>query len=183
MSRVVLGPKPGTLVRFVPRFGGNDTAPDGDQVRVYIRAPSQSEKREHLVKVMERVTYEADAGGADKPRVAVKMAEVMARKEASVRTFVERVENYDGADGQPIETGAQLWEHGEWACSDEVSAEVESMLMLTDAAKKNSAEQLGSSPQATVPSPGIAANAGRCSSAAPVTATATAAIQSFATLS
>lgn len=132
--RRVPGQKPGSLVEYVPEAFGNRS--ESEPVRVWLRVPSESDKRAHLCDIASRV--EVTAGGA--PRMMLSLTDVFARKEVAIRRFVERVEGYVGADAQPILTGADLWERGELPVCNEVDAEIERLLALGGEEKKSSSD-------------------------------------------
>jgi hypothetical protein len=159
--RKVPGQKPGTLIEFVPKSCGNLVG-DEPPIRVWIRVPSEGDKRAHLAEIVGDV----DMSGAE-PRMRVGFATLLERKGAAIKRFVERVEGYAGPDDVPIVTAADLWERGEDAISSEVAGAIDGLLSLSAEEKKDSpassvspaaeSSTAGTSaPLATLPSPTIA---------------------------
>lgn len=167
-------PKPGTLVKFVPQSFGN--AEDPQPVTVYLRAPSEADKRDALVVLVGQA--EAGPGAKDAVKVKTDQGEVtigfsqeIEKKGCRLARWVERVENYADSDGEPIATGADLWERGEYGFALEVDEAIGILMGLSVEERKNSAGSSASSQAATQASGGTASNVSPTASTGPATAT------------
>lgn len=157
--RRVKGPKPGELRAFEPTSFGNAEVPEADRVRVWIRNPTEQEKREatSLADSVEFVEPEGD--DETQPQVRVDMRVVLSRVGAFVRQFVEGVDNYEGPAGETINDGETLLRHGETPIVLEVADEVEHATSLSEAERKNSERPSVCSVEATPRSAGIVPSA------------------------
>lgn len=165
--RRVPGLKPGTLVAFVPEAFGNRG--EAEPVRVWLKAPSEADRRAHLAEIMERVDVTAASPGSP-PKLSLTFADILERKRKAILRFVDKVENYTGQDEQPIVTAADLWERGELAVCNEVDEEIERLLALGEPEKKGSAASSGSTEAVSSPTVGGVTTAAASS---PASATAT----------
>lgn len=165
MPRRVPGLAPNSLIAYVPKHDGNDTDPA--PVKVFIRAPTQGEKRDYMIATVKTLRIASVEG-----EVKLEFSDVLDRQRRFVETFVVSVEGYEDQHGVPITDAAGLWERGELVLAGEVADYIASLLNLDETQRKNSKGSSGS-PQATTPvSAGTAAPASHAGT--PSTATATA---------
>jgi 2-hydroxychromene-2-carboxylate isomerase len=163
MARRIPGPKPGAIIEFRPIAYADPM--ELEPVKIFVRAPSQGEKREHLYAMLE-LSRSAEAAGK-----SLGMREHLASKRDVIERFVTRVENYSDQSGVAIDGGDALWERGEDLLCSEVYVFLLSLLSLEPEAKNVSGASSSSSPVETPVSPGIASSA---THDAPTSETATA---------
>jgi hypothetical protein len=162
MSRRVKSYAPGELRRYVPEAFGN--ARDPEPVTVWIRYPTERQKRE-LDKVGGKSLMAIGADGkvvrdaAGNPIVEVDNAAANRRAELACELFVEKVENYTNAAGEPIENGAELALHGETEILSDIASEIEHSLTLRADLGKSSSAQSDSKQSETQASAGTAPGA------------------------
>ena len=151
MARKIPGHKPGSLVEFIPEALGNKD--EATPVRVFIRAPSEAERRAFLADKVEMVT----TAGEMTPRAVYELA--LRTKERLVESFVASVENYADQDDKPVDTGKALKERGEFLLMCEVAGAIEEILALSEESKKNSVLSSDLFSPKTAPFDGTAASA------------------------
>ena len=145
--RRVGGPVPGLIVPFVPRAFGNDRDPQPIVVR--FTAPTEAQRRalkrpESLgAFALDPVTGKAELDAAGRVKVVLAPTDRTAERKRAVLDHVTSVENYEGADGQPIDDAKRLWEHGETEIVTEVADAILDSAGLTEAEKKSSGASSG----------------------------------------
>lgn len=164
MARKIKGPKPGELRKYIPE--AYDNRSDPEPVTVWIRTPTERLKRalytgEGSIRVTGDNKIETSIGDENK------------RQHDAVRQCIDRVENYIGANGEPITNGEELAEHGESAILFEVSGEILLALSLSDEKKSGSDESQSISSVKTDLSDGTVPNAQDLGLSKSETATAT----------
>lgn len=162
MPRIIRGAAPGDELTFIPTYDGNAESPD--PAKVIIRAPTQADKRAHLLAVSKLSQSIATTPDAELERV-------MEACRVTIEMFVLRVEGYADASG-PIATAKDLWERGETRLADEVGGWIMGLLGLSEPQQKNSDGSSASSQAATQVSSGTAASASPTASTSTATATA-----------
>ena len=166
MARRVPGPAPGLEYPFTPDV-------PGEPVRIILRRPTEAIKREYN-RLSAPVEVALDDRGKPKGDTARMLPEAPRVRSERERWLLEqcvvRVEEYIGADGKPIATGAQLWEHGESEIFWPVVAELVTGASLTTEQKKTSEDSSHSTPPPPAQPPGTAESASAASSTAPVDA-------------
>jgi hypothetical protein len=165
--RRIPGAKPGTLSEFIPEAFGNRA--DADPIRVWLKVPSEGDKRQYLVDIMERIDVSSLVPGQT-PKVALTIADALERKRKGILRFVDHVEGYSDQAGESIATADDLWTRGELAICNEVEAAIDALLALSSDEKKDSPAPSASSTAASSARPGSASVA---IPALPPTATAT----------
>jgi hypothetical protein len=115
-------PTPGTLVKFTPTAFKNDT--DSTPIVVWVRAPSEAEKRTALVDYVDKPA----------PTFAVQLEAKLQR----VADWVDHVDNYESNAGVPIHTPAEFVTLGEHALLMEVADAVDRLFTLSVDERKNS---------------------------------------------
>jgi hypothetical protein len=134
------GHKPHEEREFVPSAFDNKSS--STPVRVYIRTPTERDKRE-VEGDGSVIRFAVDSDGAplkDKdgnPLMEIDNQETMRRHHIAVERFVARVENCTGPAG-PIVTGADFATYAPTAIVTEVYREVMSALSLTESEAKKS---------------------------------------------
>jgi hypothetical protein len=141
MPRQIPGPVPGSTVEFVPTALGNLSLPDGERLRVFIRAPTERDRREYysdslgLFEVVVDAKNEPvlDGDGNRMMRFDHKSAD--RQREMAIARFVERVENYVDQEGKPVVDGKRLSEVAEMPFFKEVADRIRDMLGLQEEQK------------------------------------------------
>lgn len=148
MARKVPGFASGEERKFMPESFGNRN--EDDPVLVFIKTPTEREKRE--VMQTAAATVGADGDGE------IDLAASMRWQAAVIEKFVTRVAGYVASDGSTIDTAARLVEHGETEIVSEVAAEILTGLSLSDEEKKHSVGLSDTTPETTQATNGIAEN-------------------------
>ena len=160
--RTVQAYSPGDLRRYVPDI--DDNRRDPSPVTVWIRQPTERQKRA-LDEVGTKWVAVVDETGKvvvdERGNVHLRRDESIANKRAELacERCVEKVENYVGANGEPIETGAQLAEHGELLFVRDIGAEIETSFSLREDSGKGYVEPSDSESSETQASTGNAPSA------------------------
>jgi len=158
MARKLQGFTPNSEREYVPAAFGNRQDPD--PVRVWIRQPTERDKRE-VEGDCSVIRFAIDDAGSPlrdsdgNLLMQVDNEEAMRRHHRALERFVVRVENYDCPSGG-ISTGKDLAEHGETAIVTEVYGEIMTSLTPSVDESKKSKGSPGSCSAATQASDGIA---------------------------
>lgn len=154
---------PGVERWYTPRAFGNhlSTTP----CRVLIKNPSERVRRRCFAAMPTGEDGEPDLTDDNWRQIAIEAC--VLKVENYKRLSVEGEELVD----VPIETGADLFEHGDGLVVKEVAGEILTAISLGEEGKKKSSVSSGSAPAATQPSPGTAVNAGSKDSAVSDSAT------------
>jgi len=148
MARKVLGPKPNQVREFVPE--SFDNRQDPEPVTVWIKDPSEGEKRQ-LVALQHEMQ-------GDQVKLNADLSVMVAWQTETVRKHVTKVSNYS-MRGVEITGGAQLADHGESEILAEVALEIFTASSLDEDEKKQSSERSVCSTAAIQVSGGTADNA------------------------
>ena len=124
MTRRVHGHSPGQVRRFVPTAFGN--AADTSPVVVRLREPTEGERRGILAAI----------AMSSRPDGAPDFSRVRELQDDAIVRFVDGIENYSGANGEPIAMGEQLVTHGETEIYREVAEEIVRATRLSNLEKK-----------------------------------------------
>lgn len=141
MARKVTGPRPGEVRKYIPdvSVGEWSNRADADPVVAWIKNPTEADKRRVLSGYAKTQRIEVDKSGA--PKAVEIGGDSQAWKREALTEFVDRVENYVGADGEPIATGARMFEHGEAGFVDDIVGEILTAFSLREEEKKSSSGQ------------------------------------------
>ena len=139
MARRVPGYASGKERKFIPESFENRS--DDAPIAVWIRTPTEREKREVMSTAAANVETDSDGAAvldeSGAPRIKLDLEYSIRWQNAVVKRFVSRVENYGSSADTPIETAADLLEHGETEILSEVAAEILTGLSLADEEKKH----------------------------------------------
>lgn len=145
--RRVGGSKPGTTEIYVPKAHGNREDPE--PVRVHYLVPTEAQRR--ALKRAEgggRFAIDPKTGQADRDeqgriRVQLATADETSKRKRAIEDHVVSIENYVGADGEPIDTAGRFWTHGEPEIVDEVADEILASHGMREDEKKSSVAPSG----------------------------------------
>ena len=122
----------GDKIRYVPEAFSNRDAPAEDQVIVYYRSPTESDKRA-IASFGER--QEVERVGDD-VSVKIEHGATLTRLEFACARHVVEVENYVDENDQPIEDGKAFAKHGETPFIIEVGSLILGRLDTAELEKK-----------------------------------------------
>lgn len=154
--RKVSGPPSGAEYDYTPEV-------DGDPIVVRLRIPTEADKRRFGRGFRSSIKFD-DSGEAVKDsegNVAVEIDDSIADRWrcAMLTDCVISVRDYADNRGKPIETGADLFEHGEAEIVNLVVAEIQTGYTMSDGKKSASSELSDSQPVTSPPSDGTVKNA------------------------
>lgn len=123
---------------FIPVSHGNADGPE--PVKVILRSPTEAQRRAATRSLKWELKLDTEGvpviGKDGKPDFDTDAESVDEWRRVLLTSCVVRVLQYKDAAGDPIDTGAKLWEHGEDSFIDEVSVEISEGLSTSKAQKK-----------------------------------------------
>lgn len=127
--RTVPGPVPGVVRPFIPSAfeNRNDPIP----VKVWIKQPTEDDKRKFDAATKLQLRMEGS-----EMRAVIPGGAELERWRDLVSKFVEKVENYSAPDGNAIDNGKKLAEHGETEFLKEIAHEIMTAASLSEQEKK-----------------------------------------------
>jgi len=150
MARTVSGPRPGVEREYIPLAFENREDPD--PLKVWIRDPSESDKRA-------LIGLQMSLQGTNTPSLDLSIDTMIKWQSEAVKRHVMKVAGYT-VRGVEITTGEELADHGESEIVAEVALELFAAASLDDDEKKQFEERSGSKLAATNLSDGIVGNVG-----------------------